>query len=178
MWARIRRRGWRDILPRRDGAAAVEFALVSIPLFWMIFGLLEFGVMSMVQTSLDNAVAQTGREIRTGAAQTTGLTKTDIENKICGRVRAIMALTCAGNLFLDVDRYNSFAAVGNGSPLSNGQVDQGQLNYTPGGPDEIILVRAYYQWQVFTPFFGTIFANMVGGRRLIVSSMLFRNEPF
>ena len=178
MSARIRRRGWRDMLARRDGAAAVEFALVSIPLFWMIFGLLEFGVMSMVQTSLDNAVAQTGREIRTGAAQNAGLTKTDIENKICGRVRAIMALTCAGNLFLDVDRYNSFAAVGNGSPLSNGQVDQGQLNYTPGGPDEIILVRAYYQWQVFTPFFGTIFANMVGGRRLIVSSMLFRNEPF
>lgn len=166
------------MLARRDGAAAVEFALVSIPLFWMIFGLLEFGVMSMVQTSLDNAVAQTGREIRTGAAQTGGLSKTDIENELCTRVRQIMALTCAGNLYIDVDRYNSFAAVGNGSPLSNGEIDQGQLGYTPGGPDEVILVRAYYQWKIFTPLFGTIFANMTDGRRLIVSSMLFRNEPF
>ena len=178
MSARIRRRGWRDMLARRDGAAALEFALVSVPLFWMIFGLLEFGAMSMAQTSLDNAVAQTGREIRTGSVQTGGLTKTDIENKVCAKVRQIIALTCAGNLFIDVDRYNTFAAVGRGSPLSSGQIDQTQLNYAPGGPDEVILVRAYYQWKIFTPLFGAIFANMTDGRRLLVSSMLFRNEPF
>jgi len=165
-------------LKNRDGAAAVEFALVAIPLFWMIFGMLEFGAMSLVQTSLDSAVAEVGREIRTGAAQTGGMSKADLETAICDNLNRIMSLDCTGNLFLDVDRYDSFANVGNGTPVANGAMDVGQLGYTPGGANEVILVRAYYQWTVFTPLFGTVFANMQDGKRLVVSSMMFRNEPF
>lgn len=167
-----------QFIKNRDGAAAVEFTLVAIPLFWMIFGMLEFGAMSLVQTTLDSAVAQTGRQIRTGEAQQTGLTKAQLEAKICANINQIMSLTCEGNLFLDVDRYSSFADVGNGTPTKNGQIDTGQLGYTPGGSNEVILVRAYYQWKIFTPMFGAIFANMTEGRRLVVSSMMFRNEPF
>lgn len=178
MSGKIRRRGLRDLFARRDGAAALEFAIICIPFFWMIFGMAEFGAMSLVQSSLDNAVAQVGREIRTGAAQGTGMSKTDMENKICTEINKIMTLSCSGQLYLDVDRYNSFANVGNGVPTNNGSIDQGQLGYTPGGPDEVILVRAYYEWKIFTPFFGAIFANMSNGKRLVVSSMLFRNEPF
>lgn len=173
-----RRRGFRGLLARRDGVAAVEFALVIIPLFWMIFGMIEFGAMSLVQTDLDSALAAAGRKIRTGSAQTGGMTKADLEAEICTNLNRIMTLTCPGNLYLDVDRYDSFANVGNGVPTSNGAMDQTQLGYTPGGADEVILVRAYYQWQIFTPMFGAIFANMADGKRLVVSSMLFRNEPF
>jgi len=171
-------RGFRALLRRRDGAAAVEFALVIIPLFWMIFGMFEFGAMSLVQTNLDHALAETGRKIRTGAAQTGGMTKQNLEDEICANLNEIMALACPNNLFLDVDRYDSFANVGNGTPTANGAMDMGQIGYTPGGADEVILVRAYYQWEIFTPLFGAIFANMQDGRRLVVSSMLFRNEPF
>ncbi len=171
-------RGLKGLFARRDGAAAVEFALVSIPLFWMIFGMAEFGAMSMVQTNLDNALAETGRKIRTGAAQGAGMTKADLEQEVCESLNRIMSLGCTGYLYLDVDRYDSFAAVGNGAPVSNGALMLGQLGYTPGGPDEVILVRAYYQWPILTPLFGAIFANMQDGKRLVVSSMLFRNEPF
>jgi Flp pilus assembly protein TadG len=165
-------------IKNRDGAAAVEFALVSIPLFWMIFGMLEFGAMSLVQTTLDSAVAEVGRDIRTGSAQTGGKTKADLETAICDNLNEIMSLECDGSLFLDVDRYDSFADIGNGTPVSGGAMDMGQLGYTPGGANEVILVRAYYQWSVFTPLFGAVFANMNDGKRLVVSSMMFRNEPF
>lgn len=178
MAAARQRRGFSALLKRRDGAAAAEFALVAIPLFWMIFGMFEFGAMSLVQTNLDNALAEAGRKIRTGAAQSGGMTKQDLEDEICANLNKIMALACPNNLYLDVDRYDSFANVGNGTPTSNGAMDMGQIGYTPGGADEVILVRAYYTWEVFTPLFGAIFANMEDGKRLVVSSMLFRNEPF
>jgi Flp pilus assembly protein TadG len=171
-------RGIGALLKRRDGAAALEFALISVPLFWIIFGMAEFGAMSLVQTNLDSALAETARTIRTGEAQSGGLDRTDLETEICDNLNRIMSLSCPGNLFLDVDRYNSFANVGNGMPVSNGLMDQGQLGYTPGGADEVILVRAYYQWEIITPLFGAIFANMQDGKRLVVSSALFRNEPF
>ena len=173
-----KRRGLSGLLRRRDGAAAVEFALVIIPLFWMFIGMLEFGAMALVQTDLDHAVAEAGRKIRTGSAQAGGMTRQDLEDEICVNLNKIMALACPNNLFLDVDRYDSFADVGNGMPTSAGNIDLGQINYQPGGADEVILVRAYYQWEIFTPLFGTIFANMNDGKRLVVSSMLFRNEPF
>lgn len=171
-------RRFRSFLKNRKGAAAVEFALVAVPLFWMIFGMIEFGAMSLVQTTLDNALNQAGREIRTGVAQSSGTTKAQLEAKVCGHLNQIMSLECEGKLFLDVDRYDSFANVGNGTPVVNGAMDMGQLGYTPGGANEVILVRAYYEWQVFTPLFGSIFANMSDGKRLVVSSMMFRNEPF
>jgi Flp pilus assembly protein TadG len=166
------------LVRNRDGVAAVEFALVAVPLFWLIFGMLEFGAMSIVQTSMDSAVAQAGRQIRTGIAQNGGFTKAQMEQQICDNLNEIMSLECAGNLYLDVDRYDSFADIGNGSPLNEGAIDQAQLNYNPGGANEVILVRAYYQWQIFTPMFGAIFSNMSDRRRLVVSSMMFRNEPF
>ncbi len=161
----------------REGVAAVEFALIAVPFFWVIFGMLEFGAMSLVQTTLDNAVHQAGREIRTGRAQTSGLTKAQFETAVCENMNKIMALECA-NLYMDVDRYDSFANVNNGTPTANGAMDTGSLGYTPGGANEVILVRAFYQWDILTPMFGAIFANMQDGKRLVVSSMLFRNEPF
>jgi Flp pilus assembly protein TadG len=144
----------------------------------MIFGIIEFSTMSLVQTNLDSALAEAGRKIRTGTAQGSGMTKTQLQAEICTNLNKIMTLNCPGNLYLDVDRYTSFATVGNGTPTVNGAIDQAQLGYTPGAGDDVILVRAYYQWEVVTPLFGAIFANLADGRRLIVSSMLFRNEPF
>lgn len=178
MTSENKRRGLSGLLRRRDGAAAVEFALVIIPLFWMVFGMLEFGAMSMVQTNLDHAVSETGRKIRTGTAQAGGMTRQDLQDEICTNLNKIMALACPNNLFLDVDRYDSFADVGNGTPTVGGAIDLAQINYQPGTADEVIMVRAYYQWEVLTPLFGAIFANMNDGKRLVVSSMLFRNEPF
>jgi len=178
MTAKVSRRRLFAFVKNRDGAAAVEFAFVALPLFWMIFGMLEFGVLSLVQSTLDNAVSEVGREIRTGVAQAEGTTKAEMESRVCARMNEIMTLTCGGYLYLDVDRYDSFADVGTGTPTNGGAMDLGQLGYTPGAANEVILVRAYYQWKIVTPFFAAIFANMADGKRLVVSSMMFRNEPF
>jgi hypothetical protein len=39
-------------------------------------------------------------------------------------------------------------------------------------------VRGYYRWRFITPMFQPILGDMADGRRLLVSSALFRNEPF
>jgi hypothetical protein len=66
----------------------------------------------------------------------------------------------------------------NAPTMADGTLDQSQMGYTPGGASDVILVRAYYKWELFTPMFGELFANTSDGKRLIVSSMMFRNEPF
>ena len=50
------------LLTRSDrGAAAVEFALILIPLLLLVFGILEFGRLYFVQLSLTNAARDSSR---------------------------------------------------------------------------------------------------------------------
>ena len=53
----------------RRGSAAVEFAMVILPFFMLTFGLAEVAMLGFAQTSLDFAVSETARQIRTGRAQ-------------------------------------------------------------------------------------------------------------
>jgi len=41
-----------------------------------------------------------------------------------------------------------------------------------------VLVRAYYQWPVFTPLLDFFLANMSGSNHLLASAAAFRNEPY
>ena len=51
----------RDTAPGDDGAAAVEFALVSPILFLLLFGIITFGMVFAQQLSLTNAARQGAR---------------------------------------------------------------------------------------------------------------------
>ena len=176
---------WRTRLRRfgkaKDGVAAVEFGFVAIPFFLLLIGSLEVAMMGFAQTSLDFAVSETGRQIRTGRAQQGGMTAGQIKQQLCDNATRFIVLDCDGSLYLDVDRYDSYmdAAQGVASPIdANGQFQSGGFGYNPGASSEIVVVRAYYRWQVITPLFQAVFANNKGGDRVMVSTMMFRNEPF
>ena len=170
------RRFWRA----REGAAAVEFGLVAVPFFLLTFGLAEVSMIGFTQTSLDFAVAETSRRIRTGETQGAGKSYSQIQTDLCDQINTFMLLTCNGNLYLDVDRYASFtdAAAGQANPIQNGQLQTGGFGYTPPVASDIVVVRAYYRWRVMTPLFQPIFQNTSGGDRVLVSTMMFRDEPF
>jgi Flp pilus assembly protein TadG len=164
----------------KRGAAAVEFGLVALPFFLLMFGLAEVSLMGFAQTSLDYAVTDTGRRIRTGEAQAAGSSYTDMQNSICNGMNSFMVMTCAGNLFLDVKHYTSFtdAANNQADPIQNNQFQNSGFGYSPGGASDIVVVRAYYRWQVITPLFIQLFQNTSSGDRYLVSTMMFRNEPY
>jgi Flp pilus assembly protein TadG len=175
---------WRKKLRRfgkaRRGSAAVEFALVAMPFFLLTFGLVEVLMIGFAQTSLDFAVAESGREIRTGRVQQNGVSEAEVRTTLCDQVNRFMVLECEGNLFLDVDSFTSFVNANNGTtnPVDqNGNFQTGGFGFQPGGDSSIVVVRAYYRWEVITPMFGPVFANIGGGRRLLVSTVMFRNEP-
>lgn len=180
MFARMSRqnRGLRRFGRAREGAAAVEFALVAIPFFLLIIGLAEIAMIGFAQTSLNFAVSNVARDIRTGNAQTQGATQTEIHERLCNDMGQFLVLNCDDNLFLDVNRFDSFLDVNVDSPIENGQFEDGGFGFQPGAPSDIVVVRAYYRWRVLTPMFTTVFQNVGGGERVLSATMLFRNEPY
>lgn len=164
----------------RGGSTIVEFAMVVLPFFLLTFGLAEVAMIGFAQTSLNFAVSDVSRQVRTGQAQMGGVTEAEIRTMLCDGINKFLVMGCDGNLFLDVDRFDSFVDASNGfvNPVQNGQFTQNGMGYQPGAPSDIVVVRAYYRWHVITPLFEPIFQNVSGGERILVSTMMFRNEPY
>ncbi|MBK6702551.1 MAG: pilus assembly protein [Caulobacteraceae bacterium] len=173
-------KAFRRFARARRGSAAVEFALVLMPFFLLTFGLAEVAMVGFAQTSLDFAVSETARQIRTGQAQTNGGSEAQIRRQLCSELNSFIVMGCDGNLFLDVRRFTSFTDASNSAwnPVQNNQFSAQGMGYQPGQPSDIVVVRAYYRWKVMTPLFEPIFENVSGGERILVSTMMFRNEPF
>jgi Flp pilus assembly protein TadG len=164
----------------KRGSAAVEFALVIMPFFLLTFGLAEVAMLGFAQTSLDFASSQVARQIRTGQAQMGGVTEGEIKAQLCTQLNKFIVMGCDGNLFLDVDRFDSFvdANSDDANPIQNDQFTGAGMGYVPGAPSDIVVVRAYYRWKVITPLFEPILQNVAGGERILVTTLLFRNEPY
>ncbi len=164
----------------RRGSAAVEFSLVVFPFFLLMFGLAEISMIGFAQTSLNNAVSEASRQIRTGRAQMGGLGAGEIRQMLCDELNMFMMMECDGNLYIDVNRFDSFTNASNNaaSPIQNGEFQDAGFGYSPGAPSDIVVVRAYYRWKVMTPLFEPVFSNVSNGERILVSTMMFRNEPY
>jgi hypothetical protein len=52
------------------------------------------------------------------------------------------------------------------------------FTYNPGGPGDIVVVRLFYQWPVYVALLGFDLQNMAGGKRLLIATAAFRNEPY
>ncbi len=61
---------------------------------------------------------------------------------------------------------------------ANGNLQTGNFGYSPGNAGEIVVVRLMYQWPVYVSLLGLNLADLNGGKRLLISTVAFRNEPF
>jgi Flp pilus assembly protein TadG len=159
------------------GATAVEFAFVALPFLALIFAVVELGLVFMVGTTLENATEAAARQIRTGELQTAGGSAATFKAAVCAQM-SWLGSDCTANLSVDVRTYSTFSAVTSTSVLTNGAVDPAKQTFTTGGPEDIVLVRTFYQWTIFTPLLNAGLVNLSGNKRLITSTATFRNEPY
>lgn len=150
-----------------DGAAAIEFAFVSIPFLLLIFGIIELGVAFLVSMSLENALMTVDRKIRTGELQNT--TRAQFVTSVCNEMSWVGS-SCSTSITLDVRVLPSFADAKLTKP-------QGTPCFDTGGPSSIMLVRGYYKWPLITPLLQQAVGGTTGDREVTFASV-FVNEPY
>ncbi len=161
---------------RNDGAAAVEFALVAAPFLALVFAIMETAIVFFAGQALETAVADTSRLIMTGQAQTQGFTQQKFKDAVCAKIYGLF--NCADGVYVDVKTYSAFSNIDLTKPIdSNGNLVN-NFTYQPGGPGDIVVVRLMYQWPVYVSLLGLNIGDMSGGKRLIVATAAFRNEPY
>ena len=154
----------RRFIRQQEGSAAVEFGMVAAPFLALIFAIME------------TAVADSGRLIMTGQAQTQGFDGGAFKNAVCARIFGLF--DCQAGVYIDVKTFTSFAAVSMPSPVDANGNFQNNFGYAPGGPGDIVVVRLFYQWPVYVSLLGFNLQNMSGGKRLLIATAAFRNEPY
>lgn len=155
------------------GATAVEFALVGLPFLMLIFAIIELGLVFLVSITLETAVADVGRTIRTGQVQTGGGTAATFKTAVCNKL-SWLGSKCQGALQIDVRTFSDFAS--SSSSSANLTVPTA-MNWDPGSPGSIVLVRAYYTWPLITPLLTTGLQS-ADGKRIIYAATAFSNEPY
>lgn len=166
---------------RRDtsGATAVEFAMVALPFVMMLFGIIGVGLYFFTTFTLENAVEQASRLLRTGQAQQAGYTAEQFKAKVCEFAPGFV--DCAGKLQVNV---LSFPDTTNMNPAAlptclgaDGRLS-GVAQFDPGAASEVVLVWVCYQWELAGKIPFIRLGNMSDGSALIQATSVFRSEPF
>ncbi|ANL70293.1 Flp pilus assembly TadG-like protein [Rhizobium phaseoli] len=182
----------------RDGAAAIEFALLAIPYFVVIFAILETFIAFAAEELVSNAVDTMSRRMRTGQitynlGRTTDMTQTQFRQAFCDEISILISCSATeaatpNKLYLDVQTFATFSAIPTTIPkLSTDRysdLNTAAIKYSPGGASTINMLRAYYRWEIITdlvrPYITTIRPSdgSMPTTYLIIATAAFQNEQY
>ena len=139
---RPRFRLWRKLARSRDGAAAIEFAILAIPYFMIIFAIIETFVAFAAEQLVTNAVNTLGRQLRTGQiTYQLGRPDTDMDvlkfrKAFCDEVDIMIQcseteISTPSKLYIDARTFASFAGSARSGPTATSMPSISRPNGCP-----------------------------------------------
>ena len=165
----------RRLCKARRGAVMVEFALLMLPFFILLFGVFEVALLIWGGLELDNATADAARLVRTGQAQAAGYDAADLRQAVCSRVSLLFE--CNSRLRVDVQTFPSFQITLPAALDPQGRLKQA-FAFDLGQGGSIVLMTTFYEWPLLSILSSISLSNMADGNILLSASAAFRNEPF
>lgn len=174
---------------RRDaqGSLALEFAMVSMPFLLFCFSIMGYGAYFFTATSLEFRVETAARLIRTGQAQTSGLSQAAFKQKICNPgdpLNPAARIVDCSKLNVHVQSAATWAAIAptpclsGGSLTASGAAGAAPVSGTSGGAGQVVVVTACYEWSLAQAMPFLMLSNMTSGSSIIQAVATFRTEPY
>ncbi len=162
-----------------QGATAIEFAMVAMPFLMLLFGIIGVGLYFFTTFTMENAVEQASRLLRTGQAQVAGYTASQFKAKVCEFVPGFV--DCDSKVRVNVMSYadtTNITAASLPKCLTAGGALSAGNQYAPGGASEVVLVWVCYEWDLARAIPFLNLGDMSNGSRLIQATTVFRSEPY
>ena len=166
-------RKYKQFVKDDRGSNAVEFALLALPFFGLILGVVQLGIIFLANQSLDAAVDSAAREIRTGQVRSGEVGLAAFRTSLCDRISIVV--NCEQVLEVSIQSFESIADTTtatlyvDNSPIITGDYETGE------GGDVVVINAAVGIPVVGGSLFGT--GNGTGITRLS-TSLVFTNENF
>jgi Flp pilus assembly protein TadG len=153
-----------------DGTTAIEFGLLAMPFFLLMFVIVELGMILFTQNAIQFGVEESSRILRTAGRGT--MTGEQFREIICNR--AAVVIDCNESLGLSVTSARRFADVAHPgiADIQPGDVSA----FTPGTAGDAVVVIATYDW-AFISLFMRPLANLANpNARRLHGIATFRTE--
>lgn len=182
----------------RDGAAALEFAILVVPFLMLMFATFETFLAFSGEQLMANAVETMARKIRTGEVtfgqgKPTDVTEAEFRQMFCDEISILRMCSATEavtpeKLYLDVRQFANFADMPRDVPKVStadySDLDTSGFAFSPGGANSKNMLRAYYRWQVMTDLVRPYITNIRPANKpvptdfLIVQTAAFENEDY
>jgi len=157
----------------REGATAVEFALLAPAFIALVVAIFQVCVYAFVQQALQNAATQAGRLFLTGQAQT--WSQSTFKDYVC--TNFLPSVFSCSSLIVVVQTYQDFASASTTAPAldASGQPIT-PAAYAPGTQGQIMIVQLVYPWSVVSGPLGFRIAS--GNTAEMMGIAAFKVEPY
>lgn len=165
-----------------DGTTAVEFALVAMPFFFLIFMLVGIAMYYFMFNSLEKGMDQTSRLVRTGQAQKSAMTVNQFKQAICDSAGSWVKCNKVQIFVQKFADWNSVAPQAcvnsDGSVAVNTASGSDPISTYSGTQSEIVIVTSCYKWEFSRDIPLIKLGNMADGSMMVQTATAFRTEPY
>lgn len=178
-----------------SGVTAVEFGIIALPFFTMIFGIISSGLLFFVVSSVERGVWDASRDLRTGMLQmgsgnyggnlSTSQLKSKFKETVCQKMPSMIQADCGANMRVIVQSYGANSSIS--APACTQQNADGSTSTLPdngtafntGDQNEVVMVTGCYEWSYgrVLPIF-QITNRVSNGAFIVQASATFVTEPF
>ena len=179
--ARRRNQTLRRFAKSRAGSAAVEFSILAVPFFGMLYSIYEVGWYYFATSRVDSAVTDIGRALRTGSERIRSDTSAEefFDEIVCPQLSLFGK--CQDILTFEVETFASYTALANaGADITcrNDADDEIEdIKFDEVGENDIVRIRMCLLYTTLNPAVGVNLADDSGKRRL-TNTFVFKSEPF
>lgn len=159
----------------RKGSAAIEFAILALPFFVVIFAIAEIAVMYFVDSGLDAALHKALRQVRVGVAKTGNWDVVKFKQVVCGELS--YSFNCSTDLKVRATVVTDMASISKASPISGGNLAVTET-FDLGDSGSYVLVQAFLPWSPTFRLYSLSSAQLSDGSYVLGSAELIKNEPF
>jgi Flp pilus assembly protein TadG len=146
-----------------SGTSVLEFALIGVVFFLLLFGIIDFGTLFYVYESMEHGISEATRYGLTGQQKPDPAHAGQFLSRE-DSIKMVMRQNSRGITLADSCFTFEHISV-NGTTWSSGS----------GGSGEISRVTVRYNWRAFTPFIQAFFT---GGQAPLRVSATVKNETF
>ncbi|MBY7649492.1 MAG: hypothetical protein C4617_03145 [Candidatus Liberibacter europaeus] len=175
----------------REGSVAIEFAILVLPYFLVVFAILEICICFSAEQLFENAAYSISRQIRTGELNTKNTKMEQLRKNFCHEIRFLIfcsdeELRVPYDFYIDVKQIKSLKDIPVTIPRKGSnyddEIDGNGFSFQPGGAGTYNYLRAFYHWPILTnlmvKYMSTVKHAGKRGDYLMVSTVVFKNEPF
>lgn len=162
----------------RRGSTAIEFSLLALPFFALVFAIMESSLSFTAQQILANATDDVARDVRTGRFKGSAVTENAVKGRICDKLSVLVAAGCP-ELEVDLQTYARYSQVPRSIPFkANGDIDTSGFNVRAGPSQSINNIRTFYRWPVIADIMRGKLSNLPDDKTLLYATTTWKNEPF